>query len=154
MILNKFIETLNSIDKLSFSLENGIEVPQHFHVTEVGITSKSFIDCGGKYRTEQFVNFQLWFSNDVEHKLTPTKLINVFNHAAEKIELPNSEIEVEYQGDTIGKYALSFESGVFILKSKFTNCLAEDQCGISTPKKKVVLASIDNNSCLPGSGCC
>jgi hypothetical protein len=154
MILNKFLEILDGVDELKFSLENGIEVPQHFHITEVGTTSKSYVDCGGKFRAEQFINFQLWFANDVEHKLTPNKLIDVINQAAEKIALPNSEIQVEYQSDTIGKYALSFESGVFILKSKFTNCLAEDQCGISTPKKKVNLASIDNSSCLPGSGCC
>lgn len=154
MILNEFKKTLESNGELKFSLENGIEVPEHFHITEVGTINKSYIDCGGTYRNEQYINFQLWFSSDVEHRLTPKNLIEIINVAANKMPLSDSEIEVEYQGDTIGKYALAFESGVFVLKSKFTNCLAEDQCGISTPKKKVALASINNNSCLPGSGCC
>lgn len=30
-----------------FKLENGNSVPEHFHVTEVGIITKDFIDCGG-----------------------------------------------------------------------------------------------------------
>ena len=154
MILNELKTNLESISELKFSLENGIEVPEHFHITEVGTINKSYIDCGGKYRNDQFINFQVWFSSDTEHRLNPKKLIEIINNAADKIPLPNTEIEVEYQGDTIGKYALSFESNTFILKSKFTNCLAEDQCGISEPKKKMVLASIENSSCLPGSGCC
>lgn len=154
MILNEFKKNLEAISELKFSLENGIEVPEHFHITEIGMVNKSYIDCGGTYRNEHYVNFQLWFSNDVEHRLNPKNLIEIIETAAEKMPLPDTEIEVEYQGDTIGKYALSFQSGVFILKSKFTNCLAEDQCGISEPKKKVVLSSIEKSSCLPGSGCC
>ncbi|MBT5932446.1 MAG: hypothetical protein HOH34_03810 [Flavobacteriales bacterium] len=154
MILNEFRKTIASISELKFSLGNGIEVPPHFHITEIGSINKSYIDCGGTHRNEQYISFQLWFSNDVEHRLSPNRLITILDEAANKMQLTNSEIEVEYQSDTIGKYALSFESGVFVLQSKFTNCLAEDQCGITEPKKKVVLASVDSNSCAPGSGCC
>ena len=154
MILKEFKKNLEAISELKFSLENGIEVPEHFHITEIGTVNKSYIDCGGTHRNEYYINFQLWFSSDVEHRLKPKKLIEIIDTTAEKMPLPDVEIEVEYQGDTIGKYALSFNSGVFILKSKFTNCLAEDQCVISEPKNKLVLASIEKSSCLPGSGCC
>ena len=154
MILSEFKKNLEAISELKFSLENGIEVPEHFHITEIGTVNKSYIDCGGTHRNEQYISFQLWFSNDVEHRLTPNRLITILDEAANKMQLTNLEIEVEYQSDTIGKYGLSFESGIFILQSKFTNCLAEDQCGISEPKKKVVLSSIKKSSCLPGSGCC
>ena len=154
MILSKFRKQLESIGDLQFSLENGIIVPEHFHITEVGLTRKSFIDCGGKHRTERFINFQLWFADDVAHKLNPQKFIGILDEASKALNLTDEEIEVEYQGDTIGKYKLAFESGIFILKSKFTNCLAEDQCGIEPTKKKVLLASVADNSCLPGSGCC
>lgn len=154
MILSEFKKNLEAISELKFSLENGIEVPEHFHITEIGTVNKSYIDCGGTHRNEQYISFQLWFSSDVEHRLTPNRLITILDEAANKMQLTNLEIEVEYQSDTIGKYGLSFESGIFILQSKFTNCLAEDQCGISEPKKKVVLSSIKKSSCLPGSGCC
>jgi len=34
-------------------LENGTMVPEHFHVTEVGVVTKHFIDCGGTVRNER-----------------------------------------------------------------------------------------------------
>jgi hypothetical protein len=40
-------------------------VPEHFHVTEVGVVTKDFIDCGGTVRHEKVANFQLWDANDL-----------------------------------------------------------------------------------------
>ena len=125
MILNELKKNLESIGELKFSLENGIEVPEHFHITEIGSINKSYIDCGGTYRNEQYINFQLWFSSDVEHRLTPKNLIEIIDVAANTMPLSDSEIEVEYQGDTIGKYGLAFESGVFVLKSKYISIWSE-----------------------------
>ena len=51
-------------------------------------------------------------------------------------------IEVEYQGETIGKYGLSFNGQKFILVSQQTNCLAQDKCGIPPVKKKISLADL------------
>ena len=42
----------------------------------------------------------------------------------------------------------------FILKSKTTNCLAEDNCGIPNSKPKVSLSKLHDENCSPGSGCC
>ena len=154
MILSEFRKEIEKIVDLQFVLEDGIVVPNHFHVTEVAAVNKSYIDCGGAYRMDKFVSFQLWFSDDTKHKLQSKKLIDILDKAVQVLGLSNEEIEVEYQGNTIGKYALSIESGVFILKNKFTNCLAEDQCVVEEPKEKIVLASLENNSCAPGSGCC
>jgi hypothetical protein len=65
------------------------------------------------------------------------------------------EIEVEYQAQTIGKYALDFDGKDFILRSKQTACLAEDSCGIPQEKKKLSLTELINqNACTPGGGCC
>ena len=59
MKLSKFINHLESMKDLKFVLENGTVVPKHFHVTELGLSSKHFIDCGGTVRKEEKIIFQL-----------------------------------------------------------------------------------------------
>jgi len=72
------------------------------------------------------------------------------------LNLNDVEIEVEYQGETIGKYGLDFNETHFLLTNKATACLAEDACGIPAQKPKIKLSDLNNsgNSCVPGSGCC
>ena len=144
------IEPLNSIQ---FILPNGTFVPLHFHVTEIGLISKEFIDCGGTMRHEKVINFQLWEANDFDHRLAPKRLSEIIKLSEEKLGLPNIEVEVEYQSDTIGKYDLEFDGANFVLVSKQTNCLALDQCGIPAIDVKVN-ANSQGESCAPGSGCC
>jgi len=66
------------------------------------------------------------------------------------------DIEVEYQGDTIGKYGLEHNGFHFVLTSKKTDCLAKDNCGLPQEKQKFNLTDLtaNNSSCTPGSGCC
>jgi hypothetical protein len=145
---------LNSVD---FELQNGTKVPDHFHVTEVGVVHKHFIDCGGTIRNEKMANFQLWNANDTDHRLKPQKLLNIIELSETKLGLEDLEIEVEYQMETIGKYALEFNGKSFVLMPKLTDCLASDSCGIPQEKKKVRLSEIpvNNNSCCsPDSNCC
>ena len=71
MKLSEIKEILPTLDNVEFHLENGTFVPEHFHVTEVGVITKHFIDCGGTIRNEKIVNFQLWNANDYEHRLKP-----------------------------------------------------------------------------------
>lgn len=153
MKISKFKKILATVDSLEFLLENGTKVPEHFHVTEIGSVSKHFIDCGGTLREENVVNFQLWNANDWEHRLQPTKLLNIIQLSEEKLGLSDDEIEVEYQGETIGKYDLDFNGNYFLLKNKQTACLAADACGIPQEKRKVKLSEL-NTSCTPNSGCC
>ena len=98
------------------------------------------------------MSFQLWSANDLDHRLTPQKLLQIVQIGAEKLGISSEEIEVEYQGETIGRYELSFDGANFLLQNKFTACLAEDSCGIPPEKQRVRLS--ENNSCKPGSGCC
>ncbi|WP_027384362.1 DUF6428 family protein [Epilithonimonas caeni] len=157
MTLEQIKEILLTLENVEFQLENGTFVPEHFHVTEIGIINKNFIDCGGTIRNEKVVNFQLWNADDYEHRLKPRKLLNIINLSEEKLGIENSEIEVEYQADTIGKYDLGFNGQHFILKNKTTACLAQDACGIPAEKTKRDLSELKANpanSCTPGSGCC
>jgi hypothetical protein len=148
MNIKEFTEQLSKLDKIEFE-----GVPDHFHITEVGITTKDFIDCGGTVRREQTASFQLWVADDVDHRLKPEKLVEIIAKAQNELlvkfvrddsfaHLVNLEIEIEYQTDTIGKYGLEFD-GKFKLIPKQTDCLAKDKCGVE-PK----------TSCCPGSKCC
>lgn len=157
MKLSEIKEILPTLENVEFQLENGTFVPEHFHVTEVGQITKNFIDCGGVIRTEKVVNFQLWNADDYEHRLKPTKLLNIIKLSEEKLGIEDAEIEVEYQSETIGKYDLAFNGKTFVLKSKTTACLAQDACGIPSEKEKKNLAELsvnNSNACTPGGGCC
>ena len=156
MKLSEIKKLLETAEAVNFKLPSGEFVPEHFHVTEVGMVTKHFIDCGGAERLEKVINFQLWDANDFEHRLKPAKLLNIIKLSEEKLGIGNLEIEVEYQSDTIGKYDLGFNGKDFELISKTTACLAEDSCGIPQGKQKVVLSQLKSasSSCTPGGGCC
>ena len=155
MKLSEFITQLASMKHIAFQLEDGSLVPSHFHVTEVGKVNRHFIDCGGKERQETVVNFQLWNADDYDHRLHPEKLQHIVELSQEKLNLPDAEIEVEYQSGTIGKYGIDFKEGAFVLTNKQTACLAEDACGIPEKKPRLRISSLSSsNSCAPGSGCC
>lgn len=155
MKLSAVKEALKQNEKVLFQLPNGKMVPSHFHITEIGKISKHFIDCGGTERTENKISFQLWTAEDFDHRLAPQKLLNIIKLSEDKLNLQDEEIEVEYQGETIGKYGLTFDGRYFQLTALSTDCLAKDQCGIPQQKQKIALADLQTDSCCsPGGGCC
>ena len=155
MNLSEAKNILKQSEKITFQLPNGQLVPNHFHVTEVGKITKHFIDCGGTMRHEEVVNFQLWNANDYDHRLHPEKLLNIIELSEKVLGIPNLKIEVEYQGETIGKFGLDFDGTNFLLTTKQTDCLAKDQCGIPTEKTKIKLSEITIEPCCsPDGNCC
>lgn len=155
MKLSEIKKHLSTANAVNFLLENGTAVPEHFHVTEVGVITKNFIDCGGTVRNEKVANFQLWNANDTDHRLKPKKLLDIIALSEKVLGMEDSEIEVEYQLDTIGKYGLDFKDGNFILTTKQTDCLAKDNCGVPEGKQKVKLSDLNKEAqpcCAPG--CC
>lgn len=150
MKLSEIKKYLSTAESVNFKLPSGIKVPGHFHVTEIGLVTKHFIDCGGTERIEKVVNFQLWDANDFEHRLQPKKLLSIISLSEEKLGIGDLETEVEYQSDTIGKYGLDYDGSTFQLVSKRTDCLAKDNCGIPL----LELANKEAKSCTPISGCC
>ena len=155
MKLSEVKAKLDKLTELKFKLPNGDYVASHFHVTEVGQISKSFIDCGGVIRHEKKVAFQLWEANDYNHRLHPEKLVAIVDLSINKLGIEDSEVEVEYQGPTIQKYGLDFKNDEFLLTSTQTDCLAKDNCGIPIEKLKVDLSAMAaENCCTPGGGCC
>ena len=155
MKLSAIKTQLEGLPQVNFILPNGSQVPAHFHITEVGQVSKKYIDCGGTLREESKVTFQLWEDGDVDHRLAASKLLNIIGLAERLLSIPDLEVEVEYQGDTIGRYGLDFNGTEFLLTATQTDCLAKDKCGIPLEKPKIRLSSIAQGPvCTPNSGCC
>ncbi|MDR5590732.1 DUF6428 family protein [Christiangramia sp. SM2212] len=154
MKLSEFTNHLGGLSEIAFKLPNGELVPEHFHVTEVGKINKHFIDCGGTLRDEQKISFQLWEENDYNHRLHPEKLVKIIELAKNKLELPDVEIEVEYQGESINKFELDFDGRNFLLVNTKTACMAKENCGIPAQKPKMKLSELQNSACAPNSGCC
>ena len=147
MKLSEIKLLLNSAENVNFQLQTGTFVPEHFHVTEIGVVTKHFIDCGGTVRNEKVANFQLWDANDLEHRLKPGKLLNIIALSERVLGMEDLEIEVEYQTETIGKYDLGFDGKNFILFSKATACLAKENCGESQESEQTACCSSNEKCC-------
>jgi hypothetical protein len=156
MKLSELKKELSASESLTFIQPNGELVPPHFHITEVGLSAKHFIDCGSSIHTEKWANFQIWVAQDTEHRLKPSSLLKIINQSAMVLGEEDLEVEIEYQTDTVGKYALSTQDGKFILVPRQTDCLAKSTCGISEPKEKFEMIEIGSSAscCTPGGGCC
>jgi hypothetical protein len=157
MKLSQFNQLLDKVNQLNFVQPNGNFVPRHFHITEAGLTTKHFIDCGGTVRTEKTISCQLWTANDFEHRLEPKKLKKILHLAEPLFGNEDLDIEIEYQTETISRFGLDFDGQNFLLTAKQTDCLAKDHCGIPPEKLNVKLSDLkpaQTNCCTPGGGCC
>ena len=74
--------------------------------------------------------------------------------AEERIDLPDAEIEVQYQGETINIFGIEDSDNGFKLVNLQTDCLAKDNCGIPVEKIKKSLSSLSTSCCTPGGSCC
>jgi hypothetical protein len=157
MKLSELNNLLDQVGELRVFLPDGNKVPDHFHVTELGLTTKHFIDCGNTIRTEYYASFQIWVANDTDHRLSPMKMKRIISAGLRLMKGMDPSVEVEYQMETIGRFGLEFKNGALHLKAKQTDCLAKDACGTGTTKQKVALAELSGRKekdCAPGSGCC
>ncbi len=161
MKLSELKNHLSEIQEISIWLEDGTAVPKYFHLTEVGLLTRNFIDCGGTIREEKKVNLQLWVEDqDKDHRLTSEKALRIIESSEKLFPLEDLEVEVEFQQKTIGKFGLSFQFNQFILTNTQTACLATDACGVLAQKQKLQFSELVNSnqnessSCTPGGGCC
>ena len=151
MKLSDFRNHLNSIDELHFVLPDGSEVPAHFHITEAGLLTKHFIDCGKTIHLKKTAVFQLWTAEDYDHRLKPATAASIIDKSHKVFTGENPEVEIEYQMDTIGKFGLEFENGRFVLTPTYTDCLAKQRCELPAVQ---VLAEDPAGCCAPGVGYC
>lgn len=151
MKLSDVKKELSTAHTVNFRLPDGSFVPENFHVTEVGIVTRHFIDCGGVTRKEEIVNFQLWDANDYDHRLKPQKLLDIIALSEKVLNIQDHEVEAEYQGDTIGRYDIGHNGQDFLLLPKKTTCLAPEKCNIpeATNTNETV-----TTCCGPDGNCC
>jgi hypothetical protein len=157
MTYNELKTALSGMTEIQIQLPDGNFIPAHFHITEAGLTTKHFIDCGGTMRLEKYANLQIWVASDTDHRLSPQKLIKILDLASPLFPENSIEIEVEYQAETIGRYGLSWNGKSFQLTTKQTDCLAKELCGVPVEKQKLALAELStekSSCCTPGGGCC
>ena len=156
MKLSQLKEYLHTANAVNFLQPDGNLVPLHFHITEAGINTKHFIDCGGTIRTEKHINFQVWAADDMNHRLQPQKLLKIIAASEKVLGNEDLDVEVEYQNETIGRYGLETDGSNLLLIPKQTNCLAKENCAIpsSTEKENFKPLSAQTACCEPASSCC
>ncbi|WP_310556398.1 DUF6428 family protein [Flavobacterium sp.] len=157
MKLSEFKTKLEGLETLDFYLSNGQKIPSHFHITEVGMTTKNFTDCGNTFRIQKTATLQLWTSVDYCHRLDPKMVVKIINSTEKMFEGQDLDIEIEYQQDTTGKFGLDFINNQFILTNTQTNCLAKNSCGLPLEKVKIKMSDLQAQialSCSPESNCC
>lgn len=153
MTIAEMKKVLPALSAVSFRLPDGSCLPAHFHVTEVGLVTRHFIDCGGVERHDTVANFQLWEAGDYDHRLAPQKFLRILELADKVLGRDDLPIEVEYQQTTIGRFDLAFDGTDFQLLPKHTACLAQDTCG--TAASELALPQLPAAACCtPGGGCC
>jgi hypothetical protein len=155
MKVRELVQHLSAEQQVQFQLEDGALVPAHFHITEMGLVLKNYVDCGGKMRNERSATFQLWVAGDTDHRMTSQKFLGIIAIADGMYGIQDLDVQVEFQQETIGVFDLNHNGEKFVLQSKQTACLAEDACGIPEQKRKVTISELNaKGSCQPGSKCC
>jgi Family of unknown function (DUF6428) len=136
-----------------FLQSNGLPVGAHYHITEIGLILKNYVDCGGVVRQERKASMQLWLANDTDHRLSTEKLLGIIEKSEQLFGLKDEELEVEFQGQTIETYGLNIQDFGFQFMAKKTTCLAPDHCGISDEHLPLEMQK-KSTVCAPNSGCC
>ena len=158
MKLSQFKNHLDNSDTFSFQLPSGLLIPSHFHITEMGLLTKNFIDCGNTVRQEKNISFQLWYSTDVDHRLTSARALTIIKASKTLIGDFDYDLEVEYQmTETIGKFGVELHNNIFVLIKKETACLALESCGFPITKSKQILQNLTpkvQKCCSPDDNCC
>jgi hypothetical protein len=134
----------NPNQTLRWQLPDGLQVPCHYHVTEVGKVSKRFLDCGGTERTVETCVLQLWVANDTDHRLQTQKLSKIIESA--QFISGDLPVEVEHESPlltvvkenkctTLATYPVVdvvVDDGLIVkLGTKHANCLAPEKCGLN-----------------------
>ncbi len=140
-------------DNLTFTLPGGDAVPLHAHVTEVGRTLKTFVDCGGKLRQQSAASLQIWVANDTDHRLPTAKLALILEQAGSILGEDDPDMQVECQQGSVSLFAVEAADRkdgalAFTLANKQTGCLAMDVC---LPDGG---AEDESGCCGPESNCC
>jgi hypothetical protein len=171
MLFHEFAELVNANPdaQLTWELPDQSQVPVHYHVTEVGVVQKRFVDCGGTVRTNETAILQLWVDSDIDHRLVANKLSGILSKADAKFAVSQLPIAIEYNMPWLTQ--MPIVSGRLVgdrlwmkLEARSTDCLAKEVCCVGTdcctdesPSNDTILItptliSIDSCPPRPASG--
>lgn len=158
MILSELKSLLAGNPQRAFRLllPDGDQVPQSFHITEVGRVNKTFLDCGGTLRETNTCQLQVWVGRDYDHRIETGKMAGILEKGKSLLPDESVPVEIEYEDHvisqyTIGGYEIAGDAVVLILSHKHTECLAPELCGLP----ELRLPAIGGKSpCCGPSGCC
>jgi hypothetical protein len=128
---------------LRFRLPNGSLSAPHAHITEVGLVTKSFIDCGGTIRSAAYCLLQSWVADDVDHRLQAGKLLSIIEKASPLLGTQDPLVELEHQlehATQLSVIAAAVQEGEVVLQlaGKRTACLAPEICCPTPPGEVTV----------------
>lgn len=153
MNLTEFLPLLQSHPGkgITLALPDGTNAPAHFHITEIGHATRSFIDCGGTRHSIETCLLQVWVARDYNHRIQAGKLAGIVEKATDLF--PSRDIPVEFEHEapvltqlTIASHEVRTDVIEFKLAYKATDCLAKDIC---LPKPDFSLPDIPSK--LPGT---
>ncbi|MFT7173124.1 MAG: hypothetical protein ACI9NQ_001344 [Paracoccaceae bacterium] len=118
---------------ITLALPDGSFAPSHFHITEIGAVSKSFIDCGGKAHAEQACVLQVWLAHDYNHRIEAGKLARILDAAANLFTSHDVPVEFEHEAPVLTRLPIDSaevanKQITFHLSLKKADCLAKDIC--------------------------
>ena len=137
-------------------LPDGNAVPLSFHVTEIGLVHKTFLDCGGSLRESRICQLQIWVGEDYEHRIETGKMAAILEKANVLLPDESVPVEIEYENQVISQYTiashdLSSEAVVLRLAHKHTECLAPELCGLPSINR---LPALETKSTCCAPNCC
>ena len=164
MNLNEFKTLLEANRDKAFRLQLPDEsaVPISFHITEVALMNKTFIDCGGTLRENRTCQLQAWVGPDDDHRIAAGKMADILRLAAKFLPDEDLPLQIEYEDATISQYPvagalLDDEAVTLQLTIRHTACLAPELCMVSAASSSpsIALTMTASNACGCGpSGCC
>ncbi|MGC4013466.1 MAG: DUF6428 family protein [Luteolibacter sp.] len=139
------------------SLPTGAAVPVSFHVTEVGRTHKTFLDCGGTRRETIACQLQVWVGEDYDHRIETGKMAAILKKAAAILPDESVPVEIEYEDQVISQYTirgheLTDDAVVLLLAHKHTECLAPELCGLPAINRLPAIGGTAS-PCKPAACC-
>lgn len=128
-----------------FRLPDGTRSALHAHITEVGLITKSFVDCGGTVRRTSYCLLQSWVADDFEHRLRAGKLLSIIDKAGPLLGQGDLPVELEHQLEYATQFRLSSadvtqDEVTVTLSGKETACLAPEKC--CPPQTEQVMVSL------------
>lgn len=153
----KTLLELNREKAFRLQLPDKTSVPISFHITEVALVEKTFIDCGGTLRETKTCQLQAWVGPDADHRIASGKMADILGLAAKFLQDEDLPVEIEYEAATFSQYPVasaqvSDDAVTLQLTTKHTACLAPELCLMPAASSS---SSIPLAACGCGpAGCC